>query len=169
MQEGNVQPHCLFNHKKQEGSVPRRRLFDKPSKGMKDRAIRALDAVVRDPLAPHHAVVSAARALAGPPPKEEDPAERGAPPVLVCLPSNRRNPELETIGLVWNKHTADIRWINTPEGIADRDKLIQEYHAKIAEDFPDEPLVPRRARQPAQLLATPLIEASQEKRRLPLP
>jgi hypothetical protein len=134
--------------------MPRRRLFTKPTKAMQDRALRALDAVVKDESSPVYARVSAAKVLYGPVAKEEDPAERGSPPVLVCLPSNNRNRELETIGLTWNSHTADIRWINNPEGEADRDRWIQEYHARVAKDWPDEPLVPRRARQ----LAAPMSE-----------
>jgi hypothetical protein len=149
--------------------MPRRKLLDKPTPNMRDKAILALAAVVDDPNSPTHARVTAARAIYGPPEREEDPAERTSPPVLMCLPSNGRDRGLEKIGLTWNGATADIRYLSTPEGIADRDRWIAEYHARVAKDWPDEPLVPIRARQPAKLLAPPLIEASQEKRRLPLP
>lgn len=135
----------LFLRKNKEGLMARR-LLDKPTKRMKDKAIRALATVVDDPGSPAHARVTAARAIFGPPAKEDEPEEAGSPPVLFCMPSNGRNPELDRIGLTWNGRTADIRYHNTPEGIADRDRWIAVYHARIAEDFPDEPLVPRRAK-----------------------
>jgi hypothetical protein len=122
--------------------MPRRKLLDKPTPQMKDRALLALDAIVADPTAPTHAKVSAARALVGPPPKEDqDSAKRAEAPSLTVIPDNgrgfpTRGPRTG-LGLVWTGSHAQIIYDGkTEKGLADLKAWEAEYAAEVAARFP---------------------------------
>jgi hypothetical protein len=72
-----------------------RRLLDRPTKRMRDKAIRALSAVVDDPGSPTHARVTAARAIFGPPKNDEpEDSKPSGPRTTIWLPANGRGPEV---------------------------------------------------------------------------
>jgi hypothetical protein len=134
--------------------MPRKRLFDKPTKAMKDRAIRALDAVVRDPLAPTHAKVSAARTLFGKQDEDNTPPEELPPPTIVWLPVQGRNPGLEKLGFNGNPQQSVVFYDSkTAAGLDDLERWRAEHAARCAA-FAGTPLsiAQRRA---AKLLAAP--------------
>jgi hypothetical protein len=135
--------------------MPRKRLFDKPTKGMKDRAIRALDAVVRDPLAPTHAKVTAARTLFGKPDEDNTPPEEMAPPTIIWLPAQGRNPGLERLGFHGDNPQQSIVFFDskTQAGLDDRDRWMAEHAARVAA-FAGKPLTLAQ-RRAARLLAAP--------------
>ena len=99
-----------------------RRKLDRPTRAMKDAALRTLHGVMINPGSPTYAKVSAAKALIqgnrdkGDGELQED---RGPPPVLI-LPTNHRDPTLERLGITKDEHCIRIIYDgNTEAGLAD--------------------------------------------------
>jgi hypothetical protein len=111
-----------------------RRLLDKPTKRMRDKAIRALATVVDDPGSPTHARVTAARAIFGPP-KDDEPEDSkpSGPRTTIWLPANGRGPEV--LGPTGDpKQTTFIYDESTPEGRADLIRWRREVREAAGDD-----------------------------------
>lgn len=116
-----------------------RKKLDKPSRAMKDAALRTLHGVVTNPHSPTYVKVSAAKALLqgnrgeG---DDESKEDRGPPPVLI-LPTNHRNPALEPLGITRDEHCIRIVYDgNTEAGLADLARWRAEVAAEIEAEHP---------------------------------
>jgi hypothetical protein len=84
---------------KRKPSVARKKL-EKPSRAMRDAALRTLHGVVTDSATPVYVKVSAAKALLREDGTEGDEIDSPTgPPVLLVIPDNGRDPGLATLGV----------------------------------------------------------------------
>ena len=111
-----------------------RRKLDKPTKAMRDAALRTLHGVVTNPRSPTYAKVSAAKALIQGNRDKSDgelQEDRGPPPVLI-LPTNHRDPALERLGITRDENCIRIVFDGTSaDGLADLARWQAEVAAEI--------------------------------------
>lgn len=111
-----------------------RRKLDKPTKAMRDAALRMLHGVVINPRSATYARVNAAKALIqGNRDKGDDDLreDRGPPPVLI-LPTNHRDASLERLGITKDEHCIRIVYDgSSAAGLADLARWRAEVAAEI--------------------------------------
>jgi hypothetical protein len=137
-----------------------RRKLDRPTRAMKDAALRTLHGVMINPGSPTYAKVSAAKALIqgnrdkGDGELQED---RGPPPVLI-LPTNHRDPTLERLGVTKDENCIRIVYDGNSEAdLADLARWRAEVAAEIEAEHPMLLAPPVRAK--------PLTPAERQRRR----
>jgi hypothetical protein len=136
-----------------------RRKLDRPTRAMKDAALRTLHGVVTNPRSPTYAKVNAAKALIQGDRDEGDELQedRGPPPVLI-LPDNGRDPALTRLGITRSEGVITIIYDGKSEaGVADLARWRAEVDAEIQAAHPALLLPPDRPK--------PLTPAERQRRR----
>ena len=139
-----------------------RKKLDRPTKAMKDAALRALHAAVVDPGVPRYTQVSAAKSLLQGNKDEADAAEADKRPAsCMFLPDSGRDPGITRLGIYDLDHqTVVIYDGKTEEGLANLALWREQMAARIAIDYPPDLLA-----LPAPVKAPPLTPAQRQKRR----
>lgn len=139
-----------------------RKKLDRPTKSMKDAALRALHAAVVDPGVPRYTQVSAAKSLLQGNKDEAAEAEADKRPAsCMFLPDSGRDPGITRLGI----HDIDHQTVvifdgSSEEGIADCARWREQMAARIEIDHP-----PDLVALPAPVKAPPLTPAERQRRR----
>ena len=138
-----------------------RRKLTKPTKAMRDKAIRQLDQIVSADNSPIYARVSAAKELLRGDRAEADAESAKRPPGCMFLPDSGRNPT--SLGIYDLDHqTVVIYDGRTEQGMADCARWREEMAARIALDYP--PDAPDLLALPAPEKPKPMTAAERQKR-----
>jgi hypothetical protein len=143
---------------KRKPSVARKKL-EKPSRAMRDAALRTLHGVVTDSATPVYVKVSAAKALLREDGTEGDEIDSPTgPPVLLVIPDNGRDPGLATLGVDRSPGVVRILYDGKSEaGLVD----LARWRTEVAVEIEDTHL----ALLPPPDRPKPLTPAERQKRR----